>query len=162
MLKEQKCQFIFDAAPAPEDSGFESILFRTDCLVAVLPRNHALAGAKKLRIEQLSGERFITHNNSAADPAGLDCRKLCEDAGFIPNIVMSTSYTSTIVKLVRQGNGISLLNRMNIPSAILPTVSTVEIEPRVPFSIYLIYSEKHKLYSVGKKFLEYISSICQV
>ena len=159
LLKEQKCQFIFDAAPAPEGGEYKSILFRTDSLVAVLPRNHALAKAKKLRIDQLSGERFITHNNSVSDPAGIDCRKLCENAGFTPNIVMSTSYTSTIVKLVRQGNGISLLNRMNIPAAILPTVSTVEIEPQVNYSIYLVYSKKQKLAACGRQFIEYIKSL---
>jgi len=160
-LKEQKCQFIFDVTPASEDSEFESILFKTDCLVAVLPRNHALAGMKKIRLEPLAGERVITHNYGATDPADINCRQICEDAGFVPNIVMSTSYTSTIVKLVRQGNGISLLNRMNIPAAILPTVSTVEIEPKVPYSIYLIYSKKQRLYSVGRKFLEFINSLCQ-
>ena len=112
-----------------------------------------------LKLEQLRNERFIIHNDAAAIESGVDIVKLCENAGFRPNVSMSASYTSTIVKLVRQGQGVSVLNRMNVPATILSTVAVVPVQPEVPYYIYLLYLKKAKKTPAFSKFLEYIKNL---
>ena len=159
LLKEQKCQFVFDSDNYPKDSEIESILYKKDSLVAVLPLDHPFANMEGLKLEQLRNERFIIHSDAAAIEGGVDIMKLCENAGFKPEVSMSASYTSTIVKLVRQGQGVSVLNRMNVPATILSTVAVVPIQPEVPYYIYLLYLKKAKRTPAFNRFLDYIKNL---
>ena len=158
LLKNQKCQFIFDIKESPNPNEYNSILYRTDKLVAVVPKDHYLACEEKVHLEDLRFEQFIHHKEADIYASDHNFMNLCKEAGFTPHIVMSTNYTATVTKLVRQGSGIAILNKMNIPAAMLSSVATVEIEPEVIFNIYLIYSKKLKLTSVSRQFLNFIRS----
>ncbi len=157
LLKDQKCDFIFDFENTVRKKDYNSILLRSDNLVAVLPKDHPLAQEDCINLEQLKDERFIIHSDAAQDtePQFL---KSCREAGFEPYIAMTASYTSTIVKLVRQGNGIALMNRMSIPQTILSSVATVKVTPEVEFHIYVIYPKKEKMTESEKKFIKFIRS----
>ena len=157
LLKEQKCQFIFDSDNFQKDSDIESILYKKDYLAAVLPMDHPFARRDSLRLEQLKNERFLIHS-MAQENNGIDIPKLCREAGFEPDIVMSVSYTSTIVKLVRQGQGVTVINRLNVPAPISQTVAVIPIEPEVPYYIYLLYLKKSRKTPAFTRFLNFIQN----
>ena len=154
LLSSGKCDFVFDTDSHPDE--VKSLLFKKDNLVAVLPHGHELENREFIELSWLSREKFIVHRDTFNDPAGLDVGKLCEEAGFKPNIIMDASYTSTIVKLVRQGQGIAVINKMNVPAQLLSTVATVDISPIVPCYIYLLYPKKGSMTIAATKFLKHI------
>ena len=156
LLSSKKCDFVFDAEYGENKSSFKRLLYKVDNLVAVFPPNHKLANEKHVTIEQLRGQDFIMHH----DPVSMQpqvFRKLCLEAGFEPNVIMTVSFTSTIVKLVSQGVGIAILNRMHTPTDKVK-VNIVDIYPTVPFNIYAYYSEGDKMSPAEADFLNYIKT----
>ena len=160
-LHNQKCDFIFNTQSMKGDNAIESILYKEDHIVAVLALDHMLAEQSVINISELEGEDFIFHTDEADNRSSVMqlCRKICLDAGFEPHVSMSAGYTSTIVKLVRQGHGVAVMPRSSVPVTIISSVATVDIEPRVDMSIYMHYLKKGPRSAAASLFLDYIRSV---
>lgn len=161
LLREQKCDFVFDSDSCQKDHDIEGLLYKTDHLVAVLPPDHPLSKEDHVTIEQLSDQEFIMHSDTSGDAAVRfeNYRKLFQQAGFEPNVIMTASFTSTVVKLVKQGRGITIMNRMFVPAAIQSSVAVVDIHPIMPLSIYVLYLKNSIMSPAAKDFLRYIKTL---
>jgi len=160
LLKERKCNFVFDTDNGMPRRGIRKIFYRSDDLVAMFPLDHPLAKEQQINVSQLRGQKFIMHNDSYGDAFGgyHDYRKLCLSAGFEPTIIMTASFTASIVKLVNQGRGIAIMNRMFVPAAILSRVAIVDISPKVSISVYMMYPDNTKLTAAEADFIKFITS----
>lgn len=91
--------------PPPEH--LQHTVIGTQEIFAALPRDHPLAGARRIRLAQLADAVFI------ANPATYHLRamteKWCTDAGFAPEIAFEVSEFGTIRELVARGLGVALL-----------------------------------------------------
>lgn len=159
LLKNGKCDFVFSVEDGPLDDDIEKIIYRRDNLAVVLPSNHPLAGKSRITIEQLRNEKFIVHEDTPQNVSmeTLVLRDLCAEKGFEPNEVMTVSYTSNLVRMVAQGMGIAVINRLQLPGGSNNDgdVVFVDIDPAVPFYAKLMYHKRMEKVVAAATFLEF-------
>lgn len=158
MFESKRCDFVFFDDYRQSDMNLNHLLCKEDHLVVLLPLEHPLAGEKKITVEQLRGERFIMHGVSQAALCrdSLTVCKLCQDAGFEPDIFLTSSHVSTIMKLVRKGVGVSVLNRFQCPEPLSTRIAIIDLEPASPFYIYCLSRKDVKTSPTQKLFLNFI------
>ena len=89
----------------PDDIASQRIGTVYPCLV--LPRDHPLAGRKRLRIEDLAGESFLSfHPGNLAHDIQM---QVLRDHGVVPTEVISVGSSDTILGFVEVGLGYSLV-----------------------------------------------------
>lgn len=95
-------------------------------LCAVLPENHRLAATSEVAVEALADEDFITFPSSTAPTLHEAVIGHCRRRGFEPRIRLETHLQQTIVNLVAEGLGVSLvpdsMRRMQLPGAVFCTL----------------------------------------
>ena len=161
-LRDRQCEIAFLREPTAEpvnDSDLEKLPFGTDYMVALFPRSHPLAQEPSVTLSQLQEEKFILlqQNTSIYD----QCLQSCLRAGYRPHVIFSCHRLDTILDLVTQGMGISLLmNRhIRVPERAglahhAPAFAAVPVEPAVKSTIYIAYRKKAELSETAKSFLE--------
>lgn len=163
-LHSKQCDFVCTTRYTPfskNDAVVKSQLFMEDHMVVLLPINHPLAKESKISIQQLQNEKFVMHGELPGSMY-LDSRnvyKLCVSNGFEPDVIMTTSFTSTIVRLVSQGTGIAVVNGMQSPLPNQnPNVVVIDMYPRIPFYIYVLHLKNNKNAPAHSDFIRYIAS----
>jgi DNA-binding transcriptional LysR family regulator len=85
-----------------------SVLVRED-FVAVLPRNHRLARARRVALKRLAAEPFILFPRHLGPRLYDPILSACQRAGFSPKVAQEAMHVPTIVSLVAAGAGVALL-----------------------------------------------------
>ncbi|MGN0978172.1 MAG: LysR family transcriptional regulator [Faecousia sp.] len=152
------CDFVFFDDYSQCNMNLNHFLCLEDRLVVLLPLDHPLAKEKQISIEQLRDERFIMHGTSQTDLCrdALAACDMCRAVGFEPDIFLTSSHTSTIMRLVRKGVGVAVLNRFQCPVPLSTRVAFVNLEPSAPFYLYCLYRKDIKLSPTQKQFLSFI------
>ncbi len=156
LLKSKKCEFAFVTEEDANDDNFNKLIYQTDYLAAVLPSSHPLANEKTVSLEQLENEKFILHSSQTGTPHVETTKflSLCEEKHFAPEIIAESEFTNSVLRYVKSGRGIAVLNRLHIPSDV-SGISIVNFAPSVHSYIYLLY--RRKLTSpYSRDFLHYI------
>lgn len=158
LFEGKHCDFVFFDDYSQSDMNLNHLLCKEDHLVVLLPLDHPLAGESKITIEQLRGERFIMHGvtQTALCRESLTVCKLCRDVGFEPDIFLTSSHISTIMKLVRKGVGVSVLNRFQCPEPLSTRIAIIDLEPSSTFYIYCLSRKDAKISPTQKLFLNFI------
>ena len=158
MFEAKHCDFVFFDDYSQSDMNLNHLLCKEDHLVVLLPLDHPLAKEEKISLKQLRGERFIMHGVSQASLCrdSLTVCKLCQDAGFTADIFLTSSHISTIMKLVRKGVGVAVLNRFQCPEPLSTRVAIIDLEPASPFYIYCLSRKDVKISPTQKLFLNFI------
>lgn len=120
-----------------------------------LPLNHKLATSEKISFQSLRNEKFILQ------PAGtfqnFATLQHSANAGFSPEILLSTSQLKTIKELVSSGAAVSLLPRFAItPEA---NFKSVPIVPPIKFTLALTWSKFKELSPLCMRFLKFVDSL---
>ncbi len=122
-----------------------------------LPHNHRLAQAKKISFEELNGEKFILQPTRTVQH--FITMKLSADAGFVPDILLSTSQLKTIKDLVSGGVAVSLLPKFVLTDS--ANFKAVPVEPPVRFKIVLAWNRFKELSPLGTRFLKFFNELLQ-
>jgi DNA-binding transcriptional LysR family regulator len=77
--------------------------------VAILPKQHPLAGRKSLRPADLREEPFVFYARKMGPRAFDRMIACCESDGFRPRIVQDTPQWPTAVRLIAAGLGVSIV-----------------------------------------------------
>ena len=106
---------VFGDTGAAEDDGFERLFLGDDPYRIVLPAGHRLARRRKLRVEDLAGERF----NGPAVDAGGGYREMLEsvfgEAGFTPDIAYLVDDVTVGRAFVAAGVCVSVMPQLAVP-----------------------------------------------
>lgn len=89
-------------------SGVRWEELRVEPMVAVLPAGHRLAGRRRIRLAELSGDTLVAHpsgQRSIMQPLIVDA---CRAAGFDPDVI-EVGETATLVAFVAAGLGVALV-----------------------------------------------------
>ncbi|ARW08542.1 LysR family transcriptional regulator [Bacillus atrophaeus] len=78
------------------------------CILA-LPKQHPLALKTSISVKDLANEPIITLAKEAWPTLYTDFIKLCEEAGFVPNIVQEATEYQMVIGLVTAGIGITIV-----------------------------------------------------
>jgi DNA-binding transcriptional LysR family regulator len=107
-------------SPVPDEPDLVTRRLDEQRLRLVVPEGHRLAGRRRVRLAEASGELFVTLE------AGYGLRRitddLCSEAGFIPRIAFEGEEAETLRGLVAAGLGVALL-----PPPAVPRPGVVEL-----------------------------------
>lgn len=119
------------AFPWQRPAGLEYLAIHAEPLCAVLPADHPLAAQAELAVADLAGEPFITFPAATAPALHELVIGCCRDNGFEPRIRLETHLQQTIVNLVAEGLGVSLvpwsMSKMQLPGAVFRAVSATRM-----------------------------------
>ncbi len=120
-------------------------------LVAVLPRDHPLAGRRRLRMAELADEQFISYREGAR------LRELLtwagRRAGFEPQIKLESNESERICRLVTRGMGVAILPRSDADRT-QADVSVVALsQPALSRDITLAWREGRRHAPAAAEFL---------
>lgn len=104
--------------------GVASTLFITDEMQLFVMKGHRLSGLRSVTVNDLSDEHLI------ARPTGCDMFEIYEDmrAGQGPHLSYQASESGTILAMVREGLGITILPRKMLPEK-LEGIMGIPLEP---------------------------------
>ncbi len=97
--------FEFDESPLPDDIARIELL--EDPLFLALPRDHPLAGRRKLRLQDLREEAWV--QTSSSSPCARHVVRSCHAAGFEPRVSFESDDYQTVQGLVAAGVGVALI-----------------------------------------------------
>lgn len=159
LVFSNQCDFAFANDVLPIDERLAKVIYRVDHLAAFMASDHPLAASEYIPITALKDIPVIMHSraNGAYHMDTLRFQAACRSAGFDPSPVAAASYTSIIMKLIKEGQGIGVLFRDQIPEDQLdPGIVAVNIEPPIETTIYLVYDPRHRATSSRKAFLQFL------
>jgi LysR family transcriptional activator of glutamate synthase operon len=95
---------------------------------------HHFANKRSIKLAEVADEPFILlHKTSAVYSLIINA---CQEAGFFPKIVFSSTYLNTVVGLVVEGMGISLLASKEVSA--LPNIVYIPLETPIKHKTSLI------------------------
>ena len=89
--------------------------------VAVVPRDHPIAGAGRASVAELAADPFVLPPRAAGPRAFEKPISLCEEHGFRPPVAHEASHWLTILRLVGAGLGVTLA------PACVRTIATADV-----------------------------------
>lgn len=124
------------AFPWQRPPGLEYLAVHTEPLCAVVPSDHRLAQSDEIAVSDLAAEPFITFPATTAPALHELVIGCCHEHGFEPRIRLETHLQQTIVNLVAEGLGVSLvpqsMSKMQLSGAkFLPVSATRMVEQGV-------------------------------
>lgn len=125
-----------------EDPRLGKIHLLSDRLVAILPKNHPLANASQISIEQLCREKLVLYQANVA-VNNLFAKK-CADAGLRPDIALYTTIGRDIFRMVELGVGIGITLRQTAAREDLADrAAIIDIEPHMEVAFYFVYNNRN-------------------
>lgn len=94
-----------------DSRGLASLLIERSPLVIALPAKHPLTSRKRLELSELSNEEFVSYDPTLNPDAHSMFSAACRHARFVPNVVQYANQTYTILSLVANDVGISLIGK---------------------------------------------------
>jgi DNA-binding transcriptional LysR family regulator len=116
-------------APSPADE-LARVTLREDPLYLALPREHALAQKRRLRLEDLRGEAWV--QTSSASPCARQVVRSCHAAGFEPNVAFESDDYQTVQGLVAAGVGVALIPELALNPVAREDIAIRALSPRPP------------------------------
>ena len=141
----------------PNENTSNSLPLMESEFYLCVPPNHRLAQADKISFSELKGEKFILQ------PAGtvqhLLTMQLSAEAGFVPDVLLSTSQLKTIKDLVSGGVAVSLLPKFVLTNS--EKIKALPITSPVKFKVVLAWSKFKELSPLGTRFLKIFKELLQ-
>ncbi|MDO4331355.1 MAG: LysR family transcriptional regulator [Eubacteriales bacterium] len=123
-----------------EAPGFHRLCIDEDMLVAILPKDHPLAGAEQVTLEQLKYEEFVLTEKKRF--LSNLCLSEFEKAGFDPNVVYSGIHGRNLIDMLIEEKCCSLLLKKAAQYLYGDFVAVVDLVPRIPIQINLIWPKR--------------------
>ncbi|MBO4401279.1 MAG: LysR family transcriptional regulator [Selenomonadaceae bacterium] len=120
-----------------------------------LPPRHRFALREKISFEELRGEKFILQ-----PPGTLQnflTLKGAAEAGFAPEVLLSTSQLKTIKELVAGSAAVALMPKFTISD--LPAFKAMPLDPPLKFTVVLVWSRFKEPSALGKRFLNFVEGL---
>ncbi|GFZ30889.1 LysR family transcriptional regulator [Clostridium zeae] len=124
-----------------------------DDLVMIVSKNHQFAKKTSVDLAKASKENFI-FLDSGAGIYDISL-KACRESGFEPKIIYNYSRIETIIGIVAEGIGISLLMRKVVEFFNNKDVVMVDLEQRVTTNLALVAQAQKKSTEAMRKFYSY-------
>jgi DNA-binding transcriptional LysR family regulator len=121
-----------DAAPGDELARVELL---ADPLYLALPREHALARRRRLRLEDLRGEAWV--QTSSTSPCAREVVRSCHAAGFEPNVAFESDDYQTVQGLVAAGVGVALIPELALNPVMREDIAIRALSPRPPVRLLI-------------------------
>ena len=155
-LRQRNCElgFVREQTPGSGDDLIR-LPFRSDRLVALFPKQHALAGQESVALSGLRGEEIITF---ARETLIFDIiNSACLRAGFEPQLALCDHNVDHLIDCVKLGMGVGLF--MDRHLSLRSDVRATEVTPLCRSYISLIYLKDAELSKNARNFIEMYETI---
>ncbi|HYH19621.1 MAG TPA: LysR substrate-binding domain-containing protein [Azospirillum sp.] len=95
--------------PPASDPRIRMIAIFEERFLLVVPKGHRLAGAASVPLARLAGEPFIMFSQRQSPLFHSRIMRMCENAGFSPNVVQHATQIHTVLGLVGAGMGVAVV-----------------------------------------------------
>jgi DNA-binding transcriptional LysR family regulator len=106
----------------PEEAELSRLAVASEPLVALLPRAHRLASARRVALADLAADPFLLVRAAAGPSFRTRLLEFCRIAGFEPSVAQEAGEWSTVAGLVSAGLGVALapasVARINLPGMV--------------------------------------------
>jgi DNA-binding transcriptional LysR family regulator len=103
--------YVNEGLSAPAPAWMEELPLLEEPVLAIVPREHPLAGRAAIKLTDLAGQRFIAEPAADHRPFTL---LACHAAGFDPDVVGYSSDFALTTALVARGDAVALVPRMAV------------------------------------------------
>jgi DNA-binding transcriptional LysR family regulator len=132
--------FVYD--PALLASDLASEIFFVNRVVAALPRDHRLAGADEIGLEELSEEDFVLPSPAACPAMAEKFRLACHHAGFTPRVRTVAADHDGLLAYVASGLCVGLLSQ-SLGDLDIPGVASVAVRGSSPYLTSTMFAVRH-------------------
>ncbi|MGD8190910.1 LysR family transcriptional regulator [Brevibacillus ginsengisoli] len=136
------------------DSEFETTFIVHDEMKVLVPSTHSLASKRSLEVEDIRDEAFIMTKGGCEGMI----RKIFKACN--PDIKYEVKETSTILTMVQQGFGITILPSMALPAK-LPQAVVLSFDPPVYRSLGLAVNSLDASSKAVQMFIEHVHNLCK-
>ena len=131
--------------------GMETTTIKSDEFRAVLPKHHPLAEKKSMVLEDLAEEPFLMLEEGAySEPL-----EAFRAAGITPNVKLRVHDDYSILSMVEQGLGVSILTELVLHKTGYDVVA-LPIEPAIIRMMSIVTKDKNTLPLASKEFIRYL------
>ena len=131
--------------------GMDTTIVKSGEFRAVLPPNHPLSGKKSLTLEDLASEPFLLLEEGAySEPL-----EAFHAAGITPNVALRVHDDYSILSMVEQGLGVSILTKLVLHKTGYDVVA-LPIEPAIIRTMSIVTKDKSTLPLASKEFIQYL------
>ncbi len=120
---------LFEFGQSSHADGITRVELLEDPLYLALPRDHALAGKRKLRLEDLHEEAWV--QTSSSSPCARHVVRSCHAAGFEPRVSFESDDYQTVQGLVAAGVGVALIPELAL-TVLREDISIRALSPHPP------------------------------
>ena len=156
-LRENRDDLYIMSMP-PKDVDIEQRVFLPNPLVVIAPLNHALAGAAKITLASLAGERFILRENGSG--TRLACDSHFKKNDFYPVVRLELGSNEAIKQSVAGGMGLAVLSRHALGEHLADQSLTVLDVQGFPIHAnwFVVYLQGKRLSPATSAFLDYLDA----
>ncbi len=131
--------------------GMETTIIKSDEFRAVLPKHHPLVERRSLVLEDLAEEPFLLLEEGAySEPL-----EAFHAAGITPNVRLRVHDDYSILSMVEQGLGVSVLTKLVLHKTSYDVVA-LPIEPTIIRTMSIVTKDKNTLPLASKTFIRYL------
>ena len=132
-----------------------SLILLEDEFYLCLPPDHKLANEEKISFSELKNEKFILQPPGTVQ--NLITLQYSANAGFAPEILLSTSQVKTIKELVSSNAAVALIPKFAITKT--ATFKAIPITPPIKFYIALAWNDLKELSPLFTHFLKFVDNL---
>jgi DNA-binding transcriptional LysR family regulator len=121
---------LFEFEPSTGTEELTRVELLEDPLYLALPREHALARRRRLRLEDLRGEAWV--QTSSSSPCARHVVRSCHAAGFEPNVAFESDDYQTVQGLVAAGVGVALIPELALNPVVRDDIAIRALSPQPP------------------------------
>ena len=133
-----------------EGMPYEWIPLAEDPMLALLPKDHPLAGAEAYPLEERANDRFIMPALGCDD----DVTALFAKNGIVPNVQFTTLESFSVMSMVEQGLGMSVMNQLITEKRICDVVK-LPLDPPSQITLGIALHSKADISPAVRMFLKY-------
>lgn len=152
-IKSGEIDVAFFTVDLITDTNLDAYPIIQDQLVVITDINSKFDKFNKITFTDISSEKFIFFESTS----GMYeiCIEACRKAGFTPNIVHKCPQVDTIIELVAEGIGISLLTNKVVNYYNNPRIKVIELEEPIIVKTYLTIPKGKKVSTSVSSFLKF-------
>ena len=141
-LVQQRTVDVAFVARTPGNGAPRSLHLRDEQMMAVLPKSHSLAGARKLSFEELRRERFILGASGAGPDLQQHLTKRMAKWGAEPRVQLHSVGFCNLINMVALGFGVTLVTGTP-PRAATDGVVVIPLAGRNVLSLHAVWMESN-------------------
>jgi len=153
-LRAGEIELAASLLPVADDLQWQAV--RTEPLVALLPRDHPLANAASLQLQDLADVPFVLFEKGFL--LNRHIIRACQARGFSPREVTRSGQPDFIVALVAAGLGVALLPRMIAAARPRPDVVVIPLhEPELDWKMVIAWRRGGYLSVAAQAWLQLVA-----